>query len=161
MVRGLSWRPRVETLLLPAARPFIPVMKGKEGRVGQGETRALLRWPGGEDFIWVASVLSELCEAGLSTKSRVWKASGWHVCRGFEMGEEVNSDSHFEELGHQHRRISEKWLRWPGWLDGPFEICVYELGEGNSLEIRRLGFQAFTVEDPGSIPGQRTKIPQA
>ena len=75
---------------------------------------------------WSRSHYTDWTEAthGSSTMSRVWKASGWRVRQDFEM-REVNTDSHFEELGHQHR-ISEKWLRWPGWLEVPFEICVYE-----------------------------------
>ena len=32
---------------------------------------------------------------------------------------------------------------------------------GNSLAVQWLGLRAFTVEGPGSIPGQETKIPQA
>ena len=32
---------------------------------------------------------------------------------------------------------------------------------GNSLVVQWLGLHAFTAEDPGSIPGQGTKIPQA
>ena len=32
---------------------------------------------------------------------------------------------------------------------------------GNSLAVQRLGLRALTVEGPGSILGQGTKIPQA
>ena len=32
---------------------------------------------------------------------------------------------------------------------------------GNSLLVQWLGLCAFTAKDPGSIPGQGTKIPQA
>ena len=32
---------------------------------------------------------------------------------------------------------------------------------GNSLVVQWLGLCTFTAEDPGSIPGRETKIPQA
>ena len=36
-----------------------------------------------------------------------------------------------------------------------------EIGDGNSLVVRWLGLGALTAKGPASIPGQRTKIPQA
>ena len=33
--------------------------------------------------------------------------------------------------------------------------------KGNSLAVQWLGLRALTAEDPGSIPGQGTKLPQA
>ena len=135
-VIGLWWGLHLETRPVEGPRPFIPVIKGKEGGWAQGKMSALLCWPGGEDFVW-----GSFCPVGVipsdrwlttvrqavrsSAESTVWKASGWCVCWDFEK-REVNSDSHFGEWGHQHRRISEKWLWWPGRLEGPSEICIYE-----------------------------------
>ena len=117
-------------------KPFIPVIRGKKGGRAQGKMLALLCWPGGEEFVWgcfcSVSVISSdrwlktvRRTVRSSAESRVWKARGWCVCWDFEK-REVNSDSHFGEWGHQHRRISEKWLWWPGRREGPFEICIDE-----------------------------------
>ena len=40
-------------------------------------------------------------------------------------------------------------------------IKISQGGVGNSPAVQWLGLRAFIVEDPGSIPGQGTKIPQA
>ena len=39
--------------------------------------------------------------------------------------------------------------------------AILNLSLGNSLVVQWLGLSSFTAEDPGSIPGQGTKIPQA
>ena len=108
-------------------RSFIPVIKGKEGRVGpQRDVSSDMVVRRGEFCLSCFCSVSVMWEARSSTESRVWKAvCNWPVCWEFEK-RQVNSDSHFGEWQHQ-QRIAEKWLRTPDSLECPFKVYVYKL----------------------------------
>ena len=62
---------------------------------------------------------------------------------------------------HIKRQRSSDWNRKqdPDW--NKKQNVVYKGTLGNSLAVQWLGLCAFTAEGAGSVPGWRTKIPQA
>ena len=65
------------------------------------------------------------------------------------------------EIGSLQMEFFKKQSYWSRWVLKPTLGVLLKGGQGNSLEVQWLRFQAFTAGGPGFSPFQGTKILQA